>query len=247
MTSSLFQTLHISSQSLSNRMLNLDTISNNIANMNTNGFRSSRLNFQELITATNLDGTKQSTSQISTQQGSLITTDNPLDWAIEGEGFFVVTLPNGAKGYTRDGTFHLDSKSQLVNSSGYKLSWSGTIPTDTASVNIAQTGEVTAVLQDGTSQSLGTVQLATFPNPSGLTNYGDNIWTANGSSGAATLANPGSTGVGVIKSSAYESSNVNLTGEMANLILVQRGFQLTSRVFQQTDTMLSEAIRLRKA
>lgn len=247
MTSSLFHTLNISSQNLANRMSELDAISNNLSNMNTAGYRSSRLNFQEILSSQNLEGSKLASSQISTNEGSLVTTENSLDWAIEGNGFFPVTLPNGDTAYSRDGEFHLDSENQLVNSSGYPLDWEGEIPEGTTSVSVGTDGAVTATLNDGTTQSVGNVQLACFANSSGLISAGDNVWTAGDASGEATLKTPGEDGCGTLKSGAYESSNVDLSGEMVNLILVQRGFQLSSQVLQQTDTMISESIHLRKA
>jgi len=247
MADSLFNTLNISARDMSNRMADLDTVANNLANLNTAGFQSTRQNFQEFFSSQNLEGNKINGSQILTNQGNIITTDNPYDWAIQGDGYFAVTLPDGKTGYTRDGEFQLDADQQLVNSSGYKLNWSGKIPTGTTDISIGSDGTVNAIASDGTSQKIGTVQLAIFANPTALVNAGNNVWEAGDNSGTAQMTTPGMNGSGTIQSHAYEASNVNPTDEMANLVQIERGFQMTSRVFQQTDTMIEEAIHLRKA
>jgi flagellar basal-body rod protein FlgG len=247
MSSSLFHSLNISSQTLSNKMAELDTISNNMANMNTTGFRSTRLNFQEVMSSQNLEGAKLANSQVSTNAGDIVPTENSLDWAVVGDGYFPVTLPNGDTGYSRNGEFHLDSNNQIVNSSGYVLDWDGEVPDGTTSISVGTDGTITATLEDGTTSSAGNLQLAVFSNPSGLINVGNNVWIAGDASGKATLKTPGEDGCGKIQGNAYESSNVDLSSEMANLIIVQRGFQLSSKVLQQTDTMINESIHLRKA
>jgi flagellar basal-body rod protein FlgG len=134
-----------------------------------------------------------------------------------------------------------------VNSSGNRLVLDGTIPKDATDISVSESGEVTANLADGTTKSVGTVQLAQFENPTALINAGNNVWISGDASGKATLSNPGENDCGLIQSHAYESSNVNLTDELTHLIQVQRGFQMSSKVFQQTDTMISEAIHMRKA
>jgi flagellar basal-body rod protein FlgG len=228
-------------------MAELDNISNNMANMNTAGFRSTRLNFQEVMSSQNLEGAKLADSQVSTNAGDIVPTENSLDWAIVGNGYFPVTLPNGSTAYSRDGEFHLDSKNQIVNSSGNVLDWDGTIQDGTTSISVGKDGTITATLKDGTTSSAGNLQLAVFANPSGLINVGNNVWIAGDASGKAALKTPGEDGCGTIQGNAYESSNVDLSSEMANLIIVQRGFQLSSKVLQQTDNMINESIHLRKA
>jgi flagellar basal-body rod protein FlgG len=246
MAYSLYHTLNISCQDMLNRMMDLDTIANNLANVNTVGFRGSRMNFQELLSEQKLEGNTLINTQVSNNQGVITRTDNPLDWAIQGNGFFVVKLPNGEFGYTRDGMFQLDSKRQLVNSSGYLLKWDGQIPKEATSISIENSGEVIASLSDGTLKSIGKVQLASFANPTALINAGNNVWIPSEASGKAQMASPGTSGCGIILSGAYEMSNINLADEMTHLIQVQRDFQVTSKVFQQTDTMISEAIHIRK-
>lgn len=246
MAPSLFHTLNISSQDMKNRMQELDTIGNNLANVNTTGFRGTRMNFQEMYNEKCVEGNKTICSQVLTHQGNLQTTNNPLDWAIQGDGFFPVKMPNGEIGYTRDGVFHLDEKQQLVNSSGYLLNWTGSIPLEAADIGISENGQVEAIFVDGSTRNVGSLKLALFANPSGLVSAGNNLWIPGDASGEAKIGTPGVNGCGVIKAHAYESANVNLADEMTHMIQVQRGFQMTARVFQQTDTMISEAIHMRK-
>ena len=247
MAHSLLHTLNISRQDMQNRMQDLDSISNNLANVNTGGFKGSRMNFQELLSSQQVEGTTLNSSQVNTTQGVLRPTENPYDWAIQGDGFFAVKLADGKIGYTRDGAFQLDSKKQLVNSSGYLLDWNGQIPADTQDISLGTNGSVTAILADGSKQAAGNVELARFANPTALVNAGNNVWIPGEASGIAQMGTPGVDGCGTVQAHMLESSNINLADEMTHIIRVQRGFQMTSRVFQQTDTMISEAIHMRKA
>lgn len=246
MSSSLFHTLHISRQDLLNRLLDLDVVSNNLANMNTAGFKASRSNFQELLHQRTLEGVTLASTQGLMQQGALRNSANPLDWAIQGEGFFQVRLPDGSIGYTRDGQFLLDSSRQLVTAAGYRLVWNGQIPDGTTDVYILPDGSVQATLQDGTRLIAGQVQLARFVNPSGLIAQGHNVWLASEASGAAQVGTPGTAGFGMIAAHAVEQSNVDLSTEMTRLMSLQRSFQMSVRTFQQTDTMIAQALTLRK-
>lgn len=247
MAHSLLHTLNISRQDMQNRMQDLDTISNNLSNVNTNGFKGSRMNFQELLSSQKVEGTTLNSSQLITTQGVLRPSDSPYDWAIQGDGFFAVKLPDGTKGYTRDGAFELDAKGQLVNSSGYQLDWEGTIPANTKDISIGSDGMVTAVLTDGSKQAAGSILLARFANPTGLVSTGNNIWIPGDASGLAQTGVPGAEGRGIVQAHMLEASNINMADEMTHMIRVERGFQMSSRVFQQTDTMISEAIHMRKA
>jgi flagellar basal-body rod protein FlgG len=247
MATSLFQTLNISRHDLLNRMLDLDTVSSNLANVNTPGFRSTRLNFQELFAEEILGGSKTNGSQLITTPGNLTVSDNPLDWCIRGDGFFPVKLPNGETGYTRDGVFSLDEKNQLVTSSGYLLDWSGNIPETAQSLTINPDGLVIVTLEDGTTDEAGTVELARFANSSALISGGDNVWLPSDASGEAQMGHPGMDGTGTIQNYAYEMSNVDLTEEMTRLIQIQRAFQMSARLLSQTDTMIGQAIHMRKA
>ncbi|MEW6178952.1 MAG: flagellar hook basal-body protein [Chloroflexota bacterium] len=246
MSSSLFHTLHISRQDLLNRLLDLDVVSNNLANMNTAGFKASRSNFQELLHQRTLEGVTLASTQGLMQQGALRNSANPLDWAIQGKGFFQVRLPDGSIGYTRDGQFLLDSSRQLVTAAGYRLVWNGQIPDGTTDVYILPDGSVQATLQDGTRLITGQVQLARFVNPSGLIAQGHNVWLASEASGAAQVGTPGTAGFGMIAAHAVEQSNVDLSTEMTRLMSLQRSFQMSVRTFQQTDTMIAQALTLRK-
>jgi flagellar basal-body rod protein FlgG len=244
---SLFSTLNISRQDMLSRLRDLDVTSNNIGNVNTSGFKANRANFQEMLTAQLKEGTRVPSTQLMPMQGSVRDSDSPLDWAIQGEGFFSVTLPNGELAYTRDGEFKLDAENNLVNANGYPLVWDGEIPDDAMDITIQADGTVTALNADGQSTDIGTVQLTIFPNATGLTGYGDNLWLESDSSGAAQAGAPGTENFGIISSHKVEQSNVNLSNEMTRLMTLQRSFSMSLTVFQQTDNMISQAINLRKA
>ena len=244
---SLLHTLNISRQDMLNRLQDLDVTSNNLSNVNTAGFKTSRSNFQEMLNQKLQEGSRLVSTQLMLTQGSLRDSDNPLDWAIQGDGFFSVTLPDGTTGYTRDGQFTLDADRNLVTASGYPLVWDGEIPEDATDINIKPDGTVTALDANGQSVDIGTVQLTRFPNPTGLTSHGDNIWLESDASGAAQTGAPGDENYGVISSHKVEQSNVDLSQEMTRLMALQRSFGMSLSVFQQTDTMISEAINLRKA
>jgi flagellar basal-body rod protein FlgG len=247
MPSSLFSTLNISSQDILNRLRALDVTSNNVANVNTSGFKANRSNFQEMLADQLKEGTRVVNTQLMLNQGSLVDSSNPLDWAIQGEGFFSLTLPNGDTGYTRDGAFTLDADRNIVNASGYALVWDGEVPEDAVDISIQQDGTITALGADGQRTDIGTVQLTRFPNPTGLTGYGDNVWLESDSSGAAQTGAPGEEGFGIIASHKLEQSNVNLGRELSQLMTLQRSFSMSISAFQQTDSMISLAINLRKA
>lgn len=247
MSSSLFHTLNISRQDILSRLMDLDVTSNNLANINTSGFKASRSNFQEMLNQQIKEGTQLSNTQMLTNQGTLGKSTNSLDWAIQGEGFFSVTLPDGQKGYTRDGQFRLDANRQLVTASGYPLVWSGTIAAGVTNITASSDGTISGQDADGANVKLGTVQLSRFSNPSGLTSRGDNVWLASDASGAAQTGAPGSANFGTISPFRIEQSNIDLSQEMTHMLTLQRSFSMSLRAFQQTDTMISEAINLRKA
>jgi len=247
MSSSLFHTLNISKQDMITRLMDLDVVSNNLANVNTVGFKSSRSNFQELLTRViQRDGIKIASTQTMFQQGALRMTTNPLDWAIQGDGFFQVRLANGQTGYTRNGEFGLNANREIVTPSGERLIWDGTIPENFRDLSISADGTVSAVLVDGTIQVCGTVQLARFNNPTALRADGNNIHLETTSSGAPVVAAPSSANMGLITSHQLEGSNVDMSREMTQLMLDQRTFQLSVKAFQQTDQMIAQAINLRK-
>ena len=244
---SLLGALHISRHDMLSRLNDLDVTSNNLANVNTAGYKANRSNFQEMLNKKLEQGTRLVNTQSLQTQGSLKNSDNPLDWAIEGEGFFSVTLPNGDIGYTRDGEFALDAERKLVNANGYPLVLDGTIPEGATDIQIQPNGTVTALDADGQSVDVGTIQLTRFPNPTGLTGYGDNIWLESDASGAAQTGAPGDENFGTVTSHKVEQANVDLAREMSHLMTLQRSFSMSLTAFQQTDSMISLAINLRKA
>ena len=247
MSSSLFHTLNISRQDILSRMIDLDVTSNNLANANTAGYKTSRSNFQEVLNQQLTEGSLMKNTQLLTGQGNLSESTNPLDWAIQGEGFFGVTLPDGTIGYTRDGQFGLDADLNLVTASGYPLVWDGTITEGMTNISISSEGNVTALDETGASVAIGVVQLTRFPNPSGVASFGNNIWLESDSSGVAQTGDAGAENFGTIGGSRVELSNVDLGQELTHMITLQRSFSMSIKAFQQTDVMISQAINLRKA
>lgn len=244
---SLLGTLNISRQDILSRLNDLDVTSSNLSNVNTAGYKANRSNFQEMLNKKLEEGTRVVSTQSLQIQGSLKDSDNPLDWAIQGGGFFGVTLPNGDTGYTRDGQFVLDAERKLVNANGYPLVWDGETPEGATDINIQSDGTVTALNADGQRVDVGTIQLTRFPNPTGLTGYGDNVWLESDASGAAETGAPGDENFGTVTSHKVEQSNVDLAREMSHLMTLQRSFSMSLTAFQQTDSMISLAINLRKA
>ena len=244
---SLFNAIHISRQDMLARLQDLDVISNNLANINTSGFKANRSEFQELNSTGQMGGVTIPGTQMSTAQGALHTTGNSLDWAIEGPGYFQVQLPNGQTGYTRNGEFHLDKDRTLTTTTGEKLIWQGAVPATFQSVSIQPDGRVLVNQIDGTQVIAGQVRLARFANPTGLLANGSNIFLAGVSSGAAQLGTPGSANFGPTVSGALESSNVDIGREMTNMTIDQRTFEMSVKAFQQSDEMIAMAINLRKA
>jgi flagellar basal-body rod protein FlgG len=247
MSSSLFHTLNISRQDILSRMSDLDVTSNNLANINTSGFKTSRSNFQEMLNKQLKEGIQIKNTQSLTVQGTLRESTNPLDWAIQGEGYFGVKLPDGKTGYTRDGQFSLDADNKLVTAGGYPLTWDGTITKEMTNITIGVDGKVTALDAKGATVKVGTVQLTRFPNPSALTSHGNNVWLESDVSGKAQAGDAGAENYGTIHSYRVEQSNVDLAREMTHMMTLQRSFSMSVKAFQQTDTMISQAINLRKA
>jgi flagellar basal-body rod protein FlgG len=229
------------------RLTDLDVVSHNLSNVNTAGFKRNRANFQELLAAAgDHSGVRLVSTQTMTEQGHLRNSTRALDLAIQGEGYFAVQMPDDTIAYTRDGQLVLDENGQLVTPEGYPLVIQGQIPQGTTAVEIHTDGGVYA--QQGTTWTqVGTLKLNRFANPAGMTSAGDNLWLATEVSGEAQAGAPGSEGMGTIVPFAIEQSNVNLADEMTHMVTLQRAFQMSVRTFQQTDEMISEAIRMRKA
>jgi flagellar basal-body rod protein FlgG len=238
--------------------LNMDAISNNLANINSSGFKAGRAEFQDLLYQTISSAgtnTTTSTTQPSSLQlghgaklsamvkdystGSLQQTDSPYDMAIQGQGFFQVTQTDGTIAYTRDGSFTVDQNGNLVDSSGDPLSPQITIPQDATSVTIAQDGTVTVTQQGQTTpQQVGQITLANFINPNGLNQIGHNLMQQSLASGDPITGTPGQNGLGTIQQSSLEMSNVDMASEMVNMIVGQRAYEANSKTIQTVDNML---------
>jgi flagellar basal-body rod protein FlgG len=238
----------------------VDTIANNIANANTSGFKKSELSFRALLyqtyrepgaqTAANQrnpiglqvgSGTEVAGSAKIFGQGVLEATSGKFDLAVQGEGFFRVRLPSNELRYTRDGSFHLDGQGTLVTPEGYIVDGAPTIPPETIAVSIGDDGSVTTqTSESGTLTQVGTLQLHRFPNPAGLKANGGNFYSETPASGAASQAQPGLSGTGVIKQGYRERSNVEVVDELVALILAQRNYEVNSRAIRASDEMLQQ-------
>jgi flagellar basal-body rod protein FlgG len=245
MASSLFQILNISRQDMLSRLLELDTTSNNLANVSTIGYKSQRSNFQELLQQAQLSGGYLASTQIMTGQGSFRNTGNALDLGIEGEGYFQMRTADGQIAYSRDGQFQLDGSLNIVNGSGQRLVWQGQIPAGAEAIQVEPNG--TVLTRQGTTWTqAGQIQLARFTNPSALLEKGQNLYAPSANSGPAQVGNPGTAIYGAIQAGQLEQSNVDSAKEMTDMILLQRDFQISTRVFQTTDTMIQQAIQMRR-
>jgi flagellar basal-body rod protein FlgG len=246
MSSSFFGMLGISKQDMMSRLNDLDIVSNNLSNLYTSGFKQSRLNFQELYQDLKKEGAYTPTTQTLTSQGAIRTTTRDLDVAINGDGYFEVTLPDGTAAYTRDGEFQLDSENKLVTSSGYPVVWDGEIPTGTDGIDFQKNGVV--FVRQGTNawQEAGTIEINRFQNATALQSHGNNLYLVTVNSGEAQAGAPGSEGYGQLLSHSIEQSNVSLSEQMSHLISLERGFQISTRVFQQSDQMMAQALQMRK-
>jgi flagellar basal-body rod protein FlgG len=231
---------------------------NNLANVNTTGFKKGRAVFEDLLYQ-NVRQVGASTSQdtesptglslgtgarvVATEKsytpGSLQTTDNALDLAITGRGFFQVQLPDGSLGYTRDGDFQLSSTGELVTASGYSLQPAITIPDGSQSISIGSDGIVSVQLPgQSAATQVGSVQLVDFINPAGLQPRGENMLVESAASGTPQTGTPGVNGLGAIQQGALESSNVNIVEELVNMIETQRAYEINSKAISTTDQML---------
>jgi len=248
------------------QQLNMDTISNNLANVNTTGFKKARAEFQDLLYQTvNLAGTGSSASsslpsgiqighgaklqsmvrQYST--GNLRQTGNRFDLAIEGDGFFRVTQPDGSLAYTRDGAFTTDQNGALVNAAGSLLEPQITIPQDALSVTVAPDGTVSVTQPNQTQpQQVGQITLSHFINPTGLNQLGRNLLQPTQASGDAIDGVPGTDGLGTLNQGSLEVSNVDVAEEMVNMIIGQRAYEANSKTIQTVDTMLGLVANLKR-
>lgn len=254
------RSLQIAATGMQAQQLNVEVISNNIANLRTTGFKKFRAEFQDLLyqdlrrvgstsstTGTTVPtglqlgfGVKTGATSRIMSQGSLTQTQKDLDVAIRGEGFFVITLPSGQTAYTRDGSFNRNENGDLVTLDGYQVQPGINIPADASNVTIDPEGQVQAQIGNATTPTvLGQLQLARFANKAGLSAIGDNLFLETASSGTATLGNANGTGFGSISQRFLESSNVDAVIELSALISAQRAYEMNSKVIQASDEMLS--------
>ena len=253
--------LWVAKTGLDAQQTRLAVISNNLANANTTGYKSSRPIFNDLLYQTVRQPGAQSTqnTQLSSglmlgtgvrtvatekihAQGNIVQTENALDIAIQGNGFFEILLPDGSSGYTRDGSFQRDAQGQLVTAAGNVLQPAITVPANTLSITIGSDGTVSALISGNTSPTqIGSVLLADFTNPGGLQPIGENLYKETVSSGSPQTGTPGLTGLGTLIGGALESSNVNIVEELVNMIETQRAYEMNSRAISTTDQMLQYA------
>lgn len=250
--------LSIAATGMSAQQLNLEVIANNIANVNTTGYKRSRAEFSDLMyQAERLSGAQARSGQESAPegahvglgvrsiavrslhtQGSLVQTNGRLDWAISGRGWFHVNGPNGDVLYTRAGALNQNSTGQIVTVDGYLLQPQLTVPANTTDLSVNESGQVFAkVGATGALQQIGQLTLATFPNDVGLEPLGSNLYRETAASGAATLASPGDPGYGIIRQGYLEQSNVDAVKEITELISAQRSYEMNSKVIQAADEM----------
>jgi len=261
----MIRSLHSASTGMKAQQTYIDVVSNNLANVNTTGFKRSRANFQDLVyqfekapgvattQATESPsgiqvgiGVKTASTQKEFSIGSIKVTGSLTDVAINGDGFFQIQMPNGTIGYTRDGAFHVDKNGNLVNAHGYLLEPNVVVPNEAVAVYIGDDGSVSATL-NATAEAvqLGQIQTTTFVNPAGLMAMGGNILQETGSSGPAIVGTPGENGFGSLQAGFLELSNVAVVEEMVNLITAQRAFEFNSKAVQASDQMLRELAQLR--
>lgn len=236
----------------------IDTLSNNLANVNTIGFKKSRVFFEDLIyqelkaagtytaagtsNPTGIEiglGTKVSAIEKVHTQGSLQSTDVQTDIAIEGDGYLQFTLPNGDIGYTRAGSLKIDANGNLTNENGYLLEPTVTIPDNTTSISIGEDGIISVTLSGQTDpQEVGQIELATFINPAGLRSIGKNFYLPTGASGEPVTGTPGENSFGRIEQGTLEMSNVSVVEDMVDMITAQRAYEVNSKAIQTSDEML---------
>ena len=260
------RSLDIAGTGMQAQQTNVEVISNNIANMTTTGFKRRRAEFQDLmyqslrrVGSTSSDsgtivpagaqvglGVKTAAIYRINEQGNLTQTSNTLDMAIQGSGYFQVQLPSGQTAYTRDGTFGMSASGEIVTADGYVVAPGITVPSNATSITVSTSGQVEATIAGQTAtQTVGQVQLATFPNEAGLDAQGDNLFLQTEASGNPQTGSPASTGFGSVMQGYVESSNVNVVSEITNLITAQRAYEMNSKVITASDEMLQTLTNLK--
>lgn len=251
--------LWVAKTGLDGQQTRMSVIANNLANVNTTGFKRSRAVFEDLLYQNVRQVGAQSSQDtvlpsglslgtgvrlVSTEklhvQGNVIQTGNPLDIALEGRGFFQILLPDGSLGYTRDGSFQMDSQGQMVNANGNILQPGITIPANTLSITIASDGVVSVLASGSTAPTqVGSIQTVDFINPAGLQPIGKNLFLETASSGSPQAGTPGLNGLGTLVQGSLESSNVNVVEELVNMIETQRAYEMNAKAVATTDQMLA--------
>ncbi len=245
---------------------NLDVIANNLANVNTTGFKKERAEFQDLLYQIDREpgapvepgsnvptgiqvgvGSRVAGTDRLMGQGTVQVTDNPLDLMIQGKGFFQIAMPDGKTAYTRAGSFKVDAQGQVVTSDGYLLEPPITVPEDAMEISIGETGVVSVkTAGSSTFEEIGQIELARFVNPAGLLAVGRNLFLETDASGAPVVGNPGEEGMGSLVQGSLEMSNVQVVDEMVSLIVAQRAYEASSKAVQAADDMLGIANTLKK-
>lgn len=254
----MFSSLWVAKTGLDAQQTRMDVISNNLANANTTGFKSSRASFQDLVYQNLRQPGGQTTEQTQAPsglmlgtgvrvagseklftQGNIEQTGNSLDLAVQGRGFLQVTMPDGTIAYTRDGSLHMDQNGQIVTANGYALDPAISVPANAQSITIGSDGTISvSVPGQAATQQIGTVQLADFINPAGLQPNGDNLYLETASSGSPQIGQPGLNGLGTLAQGALESSNVNVVEQMVDMIETQRTYEMNSKAVSAADSML---------
>lgn len=260
----MMRALWIAKTGLEAQQTNMDVITNNLANVSTNGFKRQRAVFEDLLYQTLRQPGAQSSEQttipsglqlgtgvrpVATErihsQGGMTQTNNAKDVAISGQGFFQVLLPDGTTAYTRDGSFQIDQNGQLVTASGYPIQPAITLPQDAGTLTVGSDGLVSVTQAGQTApQQVGQLTLATFINDSGLESIGENLYRETQSSGAPNESTPGMNGAGALKQGYVETSNVNVAEELVNMIQTQRAYEINSKAVSTSDQMLQRLAQL---
>ncbi len=263
----MMRSLWTAGTGMKGQQTNMDVISNNIANVNTTGFKKYRVDFQDLMyqnmraagtntgddnnqVPTGVDlghGVKVAATQRVYLQGAFQETGNTLDMAIQNDGFFQINMPDGTIAYTRDGSFKKDETGRVVTSDGYTLEPAITIPDDATSVTISPDGRVSVTIAgQNEPDEIGQIELARFINPAGLVAIGQNLVTQSAASGEPMISNPGTDGAGTVVQRYLEMSNVQLVEEMVNMIVCQRAYEINGKAVTTSDEMLQTAVSLKR-
>lgn len=260
----MMNSLWIAKTGMTAQQTQLDVISHNLANVSTTGFKRNRAEFQDLIYQNLRQVGAQTTEEnqlptglhlglgvnvVATSrnftQGGLQQSGNNLDVAINGDGFFEITLPDGTTGYTRDGSFQLDAQGRIVTSGGLPVAPGITVPAGTKSISISENGEVSAIVAGSVApQPLGSLSMSSFVNSAGLQPVGQNMFKESAASGAPQQGTPGTNGLGIVRQGFLETSNVNVVEELVNMIQTQRAYEMNSKAISTTDQMLAKLSQL---